>query len=91
MCDDLLDRLEGDRWSGAAWTAPRPAHDDRDALLSVGRGDECRWLSASPRLSPVTTIEPRMPWQITLETQLAVTPSVTSVASVGFGVRLRRN
>ena len=44
MLDDLLDRLEGVRRSGAGWTARCPGHDDRRASLSVGRGDDGRWL-----------------------------------------------
>ena len=44
MLDDLPDRLEGVRRSGAGWTARCPAHDDRRASLSVGRGDDGRWL-----------------------------------------------
>ena len=44
MLDDLLDRLDGVRQSGARWTARCPAHDDRRASLSVGRGDDGRWL-----------------------------------------------
>ena len=34
----------GVRQSGARWTARCPAHDDRRASLSVGRGDDGRWL-----------------------------------------------
>ena len=41
---DLLDRLERVRQSGAGWTARCPAHNDRRASLSVGRGDDGRWL-----------------------------------------------
>ena len=44
MTGDLLDRLERVRRSGAGWTARCPAHDDRRASLSVGRGDDRRWL-----------------------------------------------
>ena len=44
MLDDLLDRLTGVRRSGAGWTARCPGHDDRRASLSVGRGDDGRWL-----------------------------------------------
>ena len=44
MLDDMLDRLDGVRQSGARWTARCPAHDDRRASLSVGRGDDGRWL-----------------------------------------------
>ncbi len=42
--ENLLDRLEGVRESGAGWTARCPAHEDRQASLSVGRGDDGRWL-----------------------------------------------
>ena len=41
---DLLDRLSGVRQSGAGWTARCPAHEDRRASLSVGRGEDGRWL-----------------------------------------------
>ncbi len=44
MLDDLLERLSGVRQSGAGWTARCPAHEDRRASLSVGRGDDGRWL-----------------------------------------------
>ena len=43
VLDDLLDRLDGVRQSGARWTARRPVHDDRRASLSAG-GDDGRWL-----------------------------------------------
>ena len=39
MLDNLLDRLEGVRKSGAGWTARCSAHDDRRASLSFGRGE----------------------------------------------------
>ena len=44
MLDDLLDRHEGVRRSGARSTARCPAHDDRRTSLSVGRGDYGRRL-----------------------------------------------
>ena len=44
MLDDPLDRLEGVRPSGEGWVARCPAHDDRRTSLSVGHGDDGRWL-----------------------------------------------
>ncbi len=44
MRDDLLGRLEGVRPSGEGWVARCPAHDDQHASLSVGQGDDGRWL-----------------------------------------------
>lgn len=44
MLDNLLDRLDGVRRSGSGWSARCPAHDDRQASLSVSRGDDGRWL-----------------------------------------------
>lgn len=42
--ETLLDRLEHVRRSGDGWTARCPAHDDRNASLSVGVGDDGRTL-----------------------------------------------
>lgn len=39
---DVLGRLEGVRRSGDEWAAKCPAHDDRNASLSVGEGDDGR-------------------------------------------------
>ena len=40
----LLDRFEGVRGSGGRWVARCPAHDDRQASLSLGMGDDGRVL-----------------------------------------------
>ena len=40
----LLERLKGVRRSGRGWTARCPAHEDRQPSLSVGRGEDERWL-----------------------------------------------
>ena len=44
MRDDLLSRLNGVRRLGEGWMARCPAHDDQHASLSVGQGDDGRWL-----------------------------------------------
>ena len=44
MRDDLLGRLKGVRRLGEGWMACCPAHDDQHASLSVGQGDDGRWL-----------------------------------------------
>jgi hypothetical protein len=41
---DLLAALSGVKTSGAGWTAKCPAHEDRRASLSIGQGDDGRWL-----------------------------------------------
>jgi hypothetical protein len=41
---DLLARFPGARRNGHGWAATCPAHDDRRASLSIGRGDDGRWL-----------------------------------------------
>ncbi len=40
----VLDRLHGVKPTGGGWTAKCPAHDDRKASLSIGRGDDGRVL-----------------------------------------------
>ena len=44
MRNGLLGRLKGVRPSGEGWVAHCPAHDDQHASLSVGHGDDGRWL-----------------------------------------------
>ena len=41
---DLLAAFSGVKKSGAGWTAKCPAHEDRRASLSIGQGDDGRWL-----------------------------------------------
>ena len=41
---DILELFQGVRQSGDHWVARCPAHDDRHASLSIGRGDDGRWL-----------------------------------------------
>ena len=38
--EDFLECVENVRSSGSGWTARCPAHDDRNASLSVSEGDE---------------------------------------------------
>ena len=42
--DDLLTRLTEVKSSGDGWMARCPAHEDHDPSLSIGRGDDGRWL-----------------------------------------------
>ena len=44
MLDDLLGRLKGVRPSSEGWMARCPAHDDQHPSLSIGHGDDGRWL-----------------------------------------------
>ena len=41
---DILELFQGVQQSGDHWVARCPAHDDRHASLSIGRGDDGRWL-----------------------------------------------
>ena len=41
---DLLESFRGVRPSGDGWVGKCPAHDDHRASLSIGRGDDGRWL-----------------------------------------------
>ena len=41
---DILTAFSGVKKSGAGWTAKCPAHEDRRASLSIGHGDDDRWL-----------------------------------------------
>lgn len=38
--DQILEKLEGVRKSGAGWTAKCPAHPDRNASLSIAKGED---------------------------------------------------
>ena len=42
--DEMLDRLGGGRRNGRGWMSKCPAHDDRQASLSVAIGDDGRIL-----------------------------------------------
>ena len=44
MTDDLLARFDSVKPAGDGWVARCPAHEDRRASLSIGRGDDGRWL-----------------------------------------------
>ena len=59
MLDDLLDRLEGVRRSGAGRTARCPGPGNRRASLSVGRGDDGRWLLSATPAARSTPSSPR--------------------------------
>ena len=41
---DILAAFTGIKKAGAGWTAKCPAHEDRRASLSIGQGDNGRWL-----------------------------------------------
>ncbi len=41
---DVLGAFSGVRKTGSGWTAKCSAHEDRHASLSIGRGDDGRWL-----------------------------------------------
>ena len=59
MLDDLLDRLEGVRRSGAGRTARCPGPGNRRASLLVGRGDDGRWLLSATPAARSTPSSPR--------------------------------
>jgi hypothetical protein len=42
--EEFLTRLQGVKQGGSGWTARCPAHEDREASLSVGLGDDGRIL-----------------------------------------------
>ena len=44
MSDNVLERVTGLTRSGDGWLAQCPAHADRHPSLSIGRGDDGRWL-----------------------------------------------
>lgn len=44
MRSDVLAHFPDARQAGAGWAARCPAHDDHRASLSIGRGDDDRWL-----------------------------------------------
>ena len=41
---DILTAFSGVKKSGSGWTAKCPAHEDHRASLSIGQGDDGRWL-----------------------------------------------
>ena len=41
---EFLAKFEGVQKSGGGWVARCPAHDDKNASLSIGKGDDGRWL-----------------------------------------------
>ena len=41
---DFLARFQGVQKSGGGWVARCPAHEDKNASLSIGKGDDGRWL-----------------------------------------------
>ena len=65
MTDDLLARFDSVKPAGDGWIARCPAHEDRRASLSIGRGDDGRWLlkchagCAVDAILPALNLEPR--------------------------------
>ena len=41
---DVVSHFPDAKREGAGWAARCPVHDDRRASLSIGRGDDDRWL-----------------------------------------------